>query len=81
MCFGEYDQTCFSEDNKPTQSGLTKHMNLNFQLIRDHVWKSYVKPAYVLAQVIVADVMTKNRSKQTFDNYFELLGIGSALEC
>jgi len=51
----------------------TKHINVCFHFIRDHVKKGSVELAHVASQDQVADIFTKLLPKVLFDKYKNMI--------
>lgn len=75
VIIGEDNQACLAEVRNGGLSELSKHVDLKYQMVIDHVQKGEVRVEFVPSQVMVADVMTKNLSVQKFLPFRKLLGM------
>ena len=53
----------------------SKHIDVRFHFIRDHVKKGSVKLVHVASQDQVADIFTKLLLKVLFDKYKKMIGM------
>ena len=69
------NQSCIKLSENPVFHDKSKHVDINYQYIRDMVEKRVVKLQYVAIDEQVADVLTKPLSKVKFEYFRDKLGV------
>ena len=59
----------------PVNHERSKHINVRFHFIRDHVKEGSVELLHVASQDQVADILTKPLPKVLFDKYKKMIGM------
>ena len=62
-------------ENNPVNHERSKHIDVRFHFIRDHVKEGSVELLHVASQDQVADIFTKPLSKVLFDKYKKMIGM------
>lgn len=75
VCIGEDNQACISETLNPVLSDLSKHIDLKYQFLVDHIRKGDVGIRYVCTEEMIADILSKNLSAQNFGQLVRRGGI------
>ncbi len=61
----------------PAQHARTKHIDVRYHFIREHVQQEEVVPVYVKSSENVADVTTKGLDRFPFGSLVCKMGVGS----
>lgn len=73
IVIGEDNQACISNAKTVVITGYTKHIDLKFRFLVDHIEKRSVGLEYLLTDQMATDILTKNLTSQKFKRLLELL--------
>ncbi len=71
----EDNQSAIQLSKNPKYHNRTKHIDVSFHFIREHVNSGTLSVKYCCTQEMIADVMTKGLSGPLFIKFRELLGL------
>lgn len=72
---GDDNKACIYDTENYALSKFSRHVDLTYQFIVDHVRKEDVSLGYVSTDQMAANMMTKNQTKQKFMSLMRIIGI------
>ena len=61
--------------HNPIQHSITKHIDIRYHFIKDHVMKNDIQMFFIPTEVEIADVFTKALDYTQFFHFLNLLGM------
>ncbi|GJY68076.1 retrovirus-related pol polyprotein from transposon TNT 1-94 [Tanacetum coccineum] len=65
----------------PVQHSRTKHINIRYHFIKEHVEKDTIELYFVVTEYHLADLFTKSLSKERFEYLVHRIGFSSSIPC
>ena len=69
------NQSCMKLIENPIFHDRSKHIEIRYHFIRDHVQKGVVKLQYLPTDEQVADILTKSLGKSKFEYFRDKMGV------
>jgi len=76
---GEDNQSCLALVNNPEATGLTKHVNVAYHMVRDYLSREDVALYFFPSAEMPADQLTKPLPSLAFSVFWNAVGVGDDL--
>ena len=64
---------CYAHNNK--SSGATKHIDINFYVVKDKVWDHSISLEHISTKKMLADLLTKGLPPNVFREHLAAMGL------